>query len=244
MAKAGVVWKSALHAPPSAGKTAATLAETALDRRMTNRCKPSHVAGIACGVGAAVFWAAGFVTARHGIDVGFSPFDILLHRFVWSALLLLPLFVRNGVTDLNGIGWGRGIMLTIFGGPVFAIVSYSGFLLVPLGHGGVIQPSCAALTGLLLATVVLRERLPPHRAIGALVIVLGLVTIGGEAIATIGTHGVVGDLMFVAAGCMFGTFGMLLRLWRLDAIRATVVVSIVSSPSSFRCIGRSLASSG
>jgi drug/metabolite transporter (DMT)-like permease len=34
--------------------------------------------------------------------------------------------------------------------------------------------------------------------------------------------------MFVAAGCFFGTFGMLLRLWKVDAIRATVVVSLVS----------------
>ncbi len=184
--------------------------------------------GIACGVGAVVFWAAGFTAARHAIDVGFTPFDILVHRFAWSAVLLLPLFLRNGAADLNGIGWGRGIALTIFGGPVFAIVSYSGFLLVPLGHGGVIQPSCAALSGLLLATVVLREHLPAQRALGALVIVLGLVTIGGEAVATIGAHGVLGDLMFVVAGCMFGTFGMLLRLWRVDAIRATVVVSIVS----------------
>jgi drug/metabolite transporter (DMT)-like permease len=184
--------------------------------------------GILCGVGAAVFWAAGFTATRHGIDVGFSPFDIVLHRFLWSAVILLPLFVRDGASDLNGIGWGRGITLTILGGPGLAIVSYSGFLFVPLGHGGVIQPSCAALTGLLLATIVLRERLPPRRALGAVIIVGGLAVIGGEAVTTIGAHGVIGDLMFVTAGCFFGTFGMLLRLWKVDAIRATVVVSVVS----------------
>jgi len=184
--------------------------------------------GILCGVGAAVFWAAGFAATRHGLDIGFSPFDIVLHRFLWSAVLLLPLFVRDGPADLNGIGWGRGIALTILGGPGLAIVSYSGFLFVPLGHGGVIQPSCAALTGLLLATLVLRERLPPQRALGAAIIVGGLAVIGGEAIATIGAHGVIGDLMFVTAGCFFGTFGMLLRLWNVNAIRATVVVSVVS----------------
>lgn len=184
--------------------------------------------GIACGAGAAVFWAVAFVAVRHGLDVGFSPFDIVLHRFVWSAILLLPLFIRNGATDLNGIGWGRGIVLTILGGPAFAIISYSGFLLVPLGHGGVIQPSCAALSGLLLATLVLREKLPPQRAAGALIIVIGLATISGEAIATIGTQGAFGDLMFVVAGCMFGTFGMLLRRWRVDAIRGTVAVGVLS----------------
>src|SRR5687767_4212782 len=175
--------------------------------------------GIRCGVGAAVFWAARFTATRHGIDIGLSPFDIVLHRFLWSAVILLPLFLRDGAADLNAIGWGRGIALTILGGPGLAILSYSGFLFVPLGHGGVIQPSCAALTGLLLATIVLRERLPPQRALGAAVIVGGLAVIGGEALTTIGAHGVIGDLMFVTAGCFFGTFGMLLRLWKVDAIR-------------------------
>jgi drug/metabolite transporter (DMT)-like permease len=188
----------------------------------------SAAVGIACGVGAAALWAAGFVAARHGIDAGFTPLDITFHRCFWAGLLLLPLAWRDGLHDLNGVGWGRGTLLTILGGPGIAIVSYSGFLLVPLAHGGVIQPSSAALIGLLLATLVLRERLPPARAIGALTIVAGLAVIGGEAVLTIGVHGLAGDLMFVLAGGFFATFGMLLRRWRIEATRATVVVSVVS----------------
>ncbi|MGB7689395.1 MAG: hypothetical protein WBL98_13050 [Pseudolabrys sp.] len=63
----------------------------------------------------------------------------------------------------------RSIVLAILGGPVFAIISNAGFLLVPLGHGGVIQPSCATLGGLLLVTLVLKEKLVAMRAIGALI---------------------------------------------------------------------------
>jgi drug/metabolite transporter (DMT)-like permease len=188
----------------------------------------SILIGILSGVGAAVCWAGGFTAARHGIDVGFSPFDIVLHRTGWFGLLLLPMFLRDSPADLNRIGWGRGIVLTILAGPVFSAISYSGFLLVPLGHGGVIQPATAAITGLVLATVVLRELLPVQRVIGVSIIVLGLAVIGGEAAATIGRHGLLGDLMFVVAGAMFGAFGMLLRRWRLDGMRATVGVSIVS----------------
>jgi len=184
--------------------------------------------GIACGVGAAVFWAAGFVAARHGIDIGFTPADLTFHRCFWAGLVLLPLALRDGIGDLNGIGWGRGIVLTILGGPGIAIVSYSGFLLVPLGHAGVIQPSCAALFGLILATVILKERLPVLRAFGALTIVLGLAVIGAEALTTIGVHGVAGDLMFVLAGGFFATFGMLLRYWRVVATQATVAISVLS----------------
>jgi len=179
-------------------------------------------------VGAAVFWAVGFVTARHGIDIGLTPADLTVHRFAWAGIILLPLVLRDGIADLNGIGWKRAIWLAILGGPGLALVSYSGFLLVPLGHGGVIQPSCAALGGLILAAVVIGERIPRVRILGAAIIVGGLLVIGGEAIATIGLHGIVGDLTFALAGAFFATFGTLLRLWRIPPMRGTAVISVVS----------------
>jgi drug/metabolite transporter (DMT)-like permease len=186
------------------------------------------VLGVLCGTGAAVFWAAGFVAARHGIAIGFSPADIILHRFVWAGFVFLPLLAREGLGNLGGVGWPKGLLLTLVGGPTFSFFSYAGFLFVPLAHGGVIQPSCAALGGLVLATVLLKEKLPAQRAVGALVIVGGLVVIGSEALASIGTQGIVGDLSFAIAGLMFATFASLLRLWRIQPIRAVAVTSVVS----------------
>lgn len=195
---------------------------------MTTPASRTTAIGVLCGAGAAVLWAAGFVAARHGIDIGMTASDITFHRCFWAGVVLLPLAFRDGLKDLNGIGWGRGLVLTFLGGPGIAFVSYSGFHLVPLGHGGVIQPSSAALFGLLLATVVLLERLPVQRAIGAAVIVAGLCVIGAEAIATIGPHGLLGDGMFALAGLLFASFGTLLRRWRVPPLRATVVVSVLS----------------
>jgi len=187
---------------------------------------PGSAAGIACGAGAALFWAAGFVAARHGIAIGFSPTDIAFHRFVWAGLAFLPLVVR--AAGLGGVGWAKGVALTLAGGPPLALLSSAGFLFVPLAHGGVIQPSCAALGGLILATLVLKEKLPARRALGALVIVAGLAVIGAEGLAGIGTRGIVGDLSFVAAGAMFATFGTLLRLWRIVPMHAVAVTSTLS----------------
>jgi drug/metabolite transporter (DMT)-like permease len=184
--------------------------------------------GVLCGAGAALFWAAGFVAARHGIAAGFAPADIVLHRFVWAGLICLPFVARAGFGDLGGVGWRRGIALTLTGGPPLALFSYAGFLFVPLAHGGVIQPSCAALGGLMLATVVLKEKLPAQRAAGAAIIVGGLAVIGAEALATIGAHGLIGDFSFVTAGLLFATFGTLLRLWRITPTRAVAVTSVVS----------------
>src|SRR6185437_13545594 len=65
--------------------------------------------GVACGIGAALFWALGFVATRHGLKAEFTPADLLTHRFLWSGLVFLPLVFRAGLRDLCGIGWGRGM---------------------------------------------------------------------------------------------------------------------------------------
>jgi len=184
--------------------------------------------GVFCGAGAALCWALGFVAARHGVLIGLSPLVIAMHRFVWPGLVLSPVILAGGVADLGGVGWRRGVVLTAFGGLPLALLSYIGYLFVPLGHGGIIQPSCAALGGLILARAVLKEPLPPRRIAGALMIVLGLCVIGAEALRTMGSHGLVGDLLFVAAGSSFAVFGMLLRRWQVDPMRAAAVTSILS----------------
>jgi drug/metabolite transporter (DMT)-like permease len=184
--------------------------------------------GVICGIGAALLWAAGYPAVRHGLNVGFSPAELELHRYLWSGLAFLPFVMRGGIKGLNGITWGRGIVLTVLGGPVFALIGYAGLVLVPLGHGGVIQPSSATLGGLLLAALVLGEKLTTLRIAGALIIVCGLVVIGGEAAATIGSKGVGGDLLFVLTGLMFATFGTLLRLWRIAAMPAAAIISVLS----------------
>ena len=190
--------------------------------------KHATALGVACGAGSALFWALGFVAARHGVLIGMSPLVLALHRFIWPGLALLPFLAANGLGDLGGLGWRRGAAITVFGGLPLALWSYVGYVYVPLGHGSIIQPSCAAVGGLILARLVLRERLPPRRVAGALTIVLGLAVIGVEALRTMGGQGIFGDLLFVAAGSSFAIFGMLLRLWRIPPMNAAAVTSVLS----------------
>jgi len=193
----------------------------------TSDAKPALL-GVACGAGAALCWALGFVATRHGLKIGFTPPDLLMHRFLWSGIVFLPLVLRAGIGNLGGIGWGRGLVLMVLGGPVMSLISYTGFLFVPLGHGSVIQPSSATLGGVLLAAVFLRERVPASRVLGSVVIVGGLAVIGAESIGHIGSHGVLGDLLFVLTGLMFAVFGTLLRHWRVNAFSAATIISVLS----------------
>ena len=186
------------------------------------------LAGVACGLGAALCWALGFVSTRHGLKVGFTPVDLLMHRFLWSGLAFLPLVLRAGLGDLCGIGWGRGVALMVLGGPVMSLISYVGFMFVPLGHGSVIQPSCATLGGLLLAVVLLKEQISLSRLTGAVVIVAGLAVIGSESVGHMGSGAVMGDLIFVLTGLMFAGFATLIRYWRVSAFSVATVISVLS----------------
>ncbi len=184
--------------------------------------------GTLCGVTAAAAWAAGFVVAKHGISIGFSPADLALHRFLWSGLLLMPTILRAGIRDLGGIGWGRGFIVTILSGPTQSLLAYTGFILVPLGHGTTIQPATAALFGIVLAAIVLRERLSGSRILGGIAITAGLLVYGFESLVTIGTHGIGGDLLFAAAGAFWACFGILLRQWNISGMRVVAAVGAIS----------------
>jgi drug/metabolite transporter (DMT)-like permease len=179
--------------------------------------------GILCGFGAALFWAAGFVVIPRGLAAGLSPADIAFHRFVWAGLVFLPLIWRDGLGNLGGIGWGRGLIVFMLAGPIQAIVSYSGFIFAPLAHGGVIHPGSAAMFGFLLAALVLKEPLTLRHFAGILIIVAGLAVFAGESIVSIGGNALGGDLLFMIAGLSWALFGMLVKLWQLDSARAARV---------------------
>lgn len=192
------------------------------------RVPSATLAGTLFGVAAAFCWALGFAVAKYGIENGMAPADLALHRFAWTGLLLAPFLVRQGLADLGGIGWRRGIVMMLFAGPLQAFFAYLGFSLVPLGHGAVIQPAMATIAGLVFSAIVLREHLTAIRIAGVATIVAGLAIFGGEAVATIGSEGAAGDLLFVLTGTMWACFAVTLRLWSVSGIRASMIVSVLA----------------
>lgn len=185
-------------------------------------------AGIACGTVAAFCWAAGLAGAKHGIAAGLTPADLTLHRYAWLGPLFAIFVFKDGFARPGGISWGQGLGITAFAGPSIALFSYYGFLSVPLSHGAVIQPSSASLGGLILTALFLGERLPATRIVGALAIVAGLVVYAGESVTSIGSGAILGDLSFMAAGWCWAFFGLLLALWRIEPLRAAMVVTVFS----------------
>ena len=187
------------------------------------------IAGLAWGLLAASIWTVYTVLARLGIKSGLSPMDMTLLRFTPGALVMLPFVWRWGLRDLAGIGWARGAVLAALSGPVFSLFMMTGFAHAPLAHGAVIAPACQMLTGIGLAAWLARSPATREMVAGAAFVLLGLGFMGGDALLHAGGSSVLlGDALFVAAGCCWGLFGALSRRRQVDALRVTGVAVVLA----------------
>lgn len=150
-------------------------------------------------------------------------------RFLVAGTIMLPFLIRWGVTGLAGIGWQRGLALFLLGGPFFALLQTGGYAFAPLAHGAVIAPSTVTVLSTILAAVFLHERLGPAHLLGAVVVIAGIVLIGWEGIAgKAEADAWIGDLLFFSSSVLWACFTLLLRHWRVNALRTTAVVAVLS----------------
>jgi drug/metabolite transporter (DMT)-like permease len=193
--------------------------------RQAKRLRLGLLSGAVMALGASLSFAA----ARAGILGGLLPVDLIFARFIVAGLIMLPVLLRFGVHDLAGIGWRRGLVLTALGGAPFALLQTGGYGFAPLAHGAVIAPSTVTIVSTIGAAVFLRERLGRNHLVGAAIVLGGIVLIGWDGLAQpAGERAWLGDLMFFASSLLWACFTLLLRHWRVPALRATAVVSVLS----------------
>jgi drug/metabolite transporter (DMT)-like permease len=190
-----------------------------------------NIIGIVCGCSAVVMWAAYLAFARAGVNAGLMPQDFLLLRYGVAGLVMLPWLLRAGLRNLGGVGWGRGLVLATFAGPIFVLLGTAGFLFAPLSHGAVIQPSTATLVTMLLGWLVLKEQVMPLRAAGTVLLVAGLAIIATRSVGGVATNpkAWVGDALFFVGGLFWVGFTLSLKKWSVDAVAATAAVSVISA---------------
>ena len=191
--------------------------------------RPVLATGLAWGLLAAAIWSVYSVLARHAVKAGMSAGDLTLLCFLPVGLLMAPLLWRWGWRDLGGIGWRRGVVLAALAGPGFSLLFMSGFAFAPLAHGAVVAPTCQMPTGLALSARIAQQGLTRESWVGAGLVLIGLVCVGGDGLLhAAGGLSPLGDLLFALAGACWGLFGALSRRWRVDPLRVTAVVAVLS----------------
>ena len=116
----------------------------------------------------------------------------------------------------------------VFGGLLYGVLAYHGFLFAPAAHASVLLPGSLPLWTSLLAVLVLGERLTAARLTGLACIVAGGLLVGGASLLHAFDGGSVwkGDVLFMVAAFCWSVYSVLARRHRLDAVRATIAITV------------------
>ena len=199
--------------------------------------------GLLAAVVTVIIWTGFIVIARASAQRTLTPFDIALLRITGASLVLLPwgwwmvrrrrasLGAQAPASSLLGISplpLRTTALLGLFGGLLYALLSYSGFFHAPATHAAVLMPGSLPLWTALLAAVVLRDHITPLRAAGLALIVAGDLLVGGRSLLAAFSGGDVwkGDVLFMLAASCWATYSVLARRHAVDAVQATIAITV------------------
>jgi drug/metabolite transporter (DMT)-like permease len=208
------------------------------------------VVGLLAAVVTVVIWTAFIVVARASADPAraptLAPVDIVFARLLGAALILLPLGWwltqtqrlqqrAAGQAPTAGSLWGfsplplRITLLTgVFGGLIYGLLAYSGFVFAPAAHASVLMPGSLPLWTALLAMFLLGDRITLSRAVGLVCIVAGDLLVGGASLlhALDGSGVWRGDVLFILAAFTWSCYSVLVRKHALQAVHATTAITV------------------
>ena len=191
--------------------------------------------GIAAAVVTVAIWTGFIVIGRASAGMTLLPFDLALLRIAGASVVLLPwgwwlARRQGGSSSLGGFSplpLRPTVTAGVFGGLVYAILCYAGFLFAPAAHASVLMPGSLPLWTALLAALVLRDPITPARALGLACIVVGDLVVGGASLLQAFNGGSVwkGDVIFMSAAFCWSVYSVLARKFGLEAVRATIAIT-------------------
>lgn len=182
--------------------------------------------GLACAFGVVFVWAGFLLFSRLGARQAFTPWDMAAMRFGGSFLAALPLVAVVGWPVIRP---GRALALVCFAAFGFPLTAYVAFGLAPASHGAVLLPGTLPFLTAGLWWLVLGEAWTARRMISLGVVAAG---IGLLAADTFGDWPGAwrGDILFVFGSACWAGYVLLVRLWGVQALTATLAIALLAGP--------------
>lgn len=177
---------------------------------------------------AVLIYGSNFVISRHAVLNGLTQHDLMALRFAIAGVLLLPIFLRPGLASCGGVGWKRGLWLTLSSGFPMTYLMLTGLTMAPAAHGATIGPGTVTMIGIIGSVVMFGAALTGRLMIGVAGVLAGLVCLGIVGSAGASAMTLRGDLCFLGVGLLWGFYPLLIQLWQVDGLKATAIVSVLS----------------
>lgn len=216
--------------------------------RISRRLSPKTI-GILAAVVTILIWSSFIVIARASVKGSLLPLDMVFLRFMGAAVVLLPWGwwlvrsqrIKSGQTSvlttsaswlsLSPYDFKLTALVGAVGGVGYAMLAYSGFFYAPAAHASVLLPGTLPLSTALVAMWLLKDRITPARAVGLGLILCGDVLVGGSSLlkAFEGGETWKGDVLFLSASTCWAFYSVIARKNALDAIKATIAITVFTA---------------
>ncbi len=183
--------------------------------------------GWAAIMGAVAIYAGNFVISRYAVKAEIGVNDMVALRFSVAGIVMLPLLFHYGVRGFSGIGLRRGLILTAFAGPPFALIMIWGLSFAPVAHGAAIVSAMIPISSAIGSSLVTGLKIPRAKIVLFGVIFAGLGMVSGFS-GSASPSVLFGDFLFFVCGIMWGVYSVILRQWQLAPMPVTIVVSMLS----------------
>ena len=181
--------------------------------------------GIACALAVVVLWSSFHLISRVGVQTSLTPYDLVALRVGVGGILMLPVLLRHGLGHLRL--W-QAVIIAIVAGPGFALSAFTGYQFAPASHGAAILAGALPLFTVPIAWLALGEQLNMRRLLGLLALFAGVVFLIGDSFTGFDNGQWRGDLLFIVGAIVWSIFAVLARAWRVEPVRGTALVAVIS----------------
>jgi len=180
---------------------------------------------VVCAIATLLVWSGFILLARLGVRTTMAPPDLIALRFAIAGSVMLPWLLRRG---LGGLSWPRAIVLALLAGPGFAAPAFYGFVHAPAAHGAALMPGTLPLWTVVLAALVVAEKITTTKLVGIILTLAGIAVISFPDFLAPDPRGMSGDLLFPAASLSWASYTVLARRWGVAPLQSAAVVFVLS----------------
>lgn len=190
----------------------------------TRRRRRLAIAGMVLSV---LIFGSNFVVSRYAVLHGMTAHDMMAVRFGTAGLMLLPFFLRRGLLNCSGVGWGRGLFLLVSSGFPMSFLMLTGLGIAPAAHGATITPGTVTMIGIIGSVVMFGAAITRNLVAGTVGMLGGLACLA-IAGSTSGHGTLTGDLLFFCCGLLWGFYPLMVQRWRIARLHAAAIVAVLS----------------
>jgi drug/metabolite transporter (DMT)-like permease len=171
-------------------------------------------------------WAGFLLSSRLSAQQAFTAWDVAALRYAGAFVAAVPLAMLLGWPRLPPLRVAAIVATAALG---FPLLAYHGFTVAPAAHGGVMLPGTLPFLTAALGAAFLAEAWTRRRVLSLAVVACGIALLASD---TFGAHPGAwrGDLLFLAGSACWAVYTLLIRLWGISAVQATLTAALWAAP--------------